>query len=55
MATFVTAYLLVWFGLLAYVARLGAKQRRLAEALESLQAQWEDRQKRAGTRSCGGA
>ncbi|MGO8690974.1 MAG: CcmD family protein [Thermoguttaceae bacterium] len=37
MLTFAIAYLAVWLGVLAYVLRLGAKQRRLLRTLESLQ------------------
>ncbi len=37
MAAFVTAYLLVWCGVLGYVLRLAARQRRLEQAVESLQ------------------
>jgi CcmD family protein len=36
MAAFVAAYLLVWLGLLWYVLRLGAQQRRLWQALQAL-------------------
>ncbi|MHB1037923.1 MAG: CcmD family protein [Pirellulales bacterium] len=38
MVAFVTAYLLVWCGVLGYLLRLGARQRRLEQAVESLQA-----------------
>ncbi len=41
MLTFAIAYLAVWFGVLAYLLRLGAKQRRLLRALESLQSSGE--------------
>lgn len=37
MTTFVVAYLLVWAGLLGYVIRLGAEQRRLRRELDALQ------------------
>ena len=41
MLTFMTAYLLVWFAVLAYLLRLGGEQRRLRRMAESLQAQFE--------------
>ena len=37
MSTFVTAYLIVWLGVLGYLLRLGARQRRLEHAIELLQ------------------
>jgi len=37
MFSVIAAYLLVWAGLLAYVVRLGAQQRRLAHSVEALQ------------------
>jgi CcmD family protein len=37
MLTFVAAYLAVWLGLLLYVLRLGAEQRRLSQAVQALQ------------------
>ena len=37
MGTFATAYLIVWAAVLLYVARLGMRQRRLAQDLEALQ------------------
>ena len=41
MLTFMTAYLVVWFAVLAYVLRLGGEQRRLRRTAEALQAQFE--------------
>lgn len=38
------AYLLVWIGIVLYVGRLGAEQRRLSRALEALQLEVEDSQ-----------
>ena len=42
MDTFVAAYLLVWLAVLLYVARLGARQRRLLRDLKALQRQLEE-------------
>jgi CcmD family protein len=39
MSTFLIAYLIVWAGVLGYVVRLAAQQRRLLRTLESLQLQ----------------
>ena len=39
MGTFVAAYMAVWLSVLLYVARLGVRQRQLAQDLESLQLQ----------------
>jgi CcmD family protein len=36
MSTFVAAYLVLWAGVLCYVLRLGARQRRLERAIELL-------------------
>jgi len=36
-----TAYLVVWLAVLAYVLRLGGEQRRLRRAAEALQAEFE--------------
>ncbi len=41
MLTFMTAYLVVWFAVLAYMLRLGSQQRRLRRTAEALQAQLE--------------
>ena len=41
MLTFMTAYLVVWFAVLAYMLRLGGEQRRLRRMAEALQAQFE--------------
>jgi len=41
MLTFMTAYLVVWSAVLAYVVRLGAAQRRLRRIAEALQAESE--------------
>ena len=43
MLNFAIAYLVVWFGVLAYVLRLAAKQRQLLRTLESLQKGTGDR------------
>ena len=37
MLTFMTAYLVVWFAVLAYMVRLGREQRRLRRLAETLQ------------------
>jgi CcmD family protein len=39
MFSLITAYLLVWTGLLLYVVRLGAQQRRLAQSVDALRRQ----------------
>jgi CcmD family protein len=39
MLTFMTAYLIVWFAVLAYMLRLGSQQRRLGRMAEALQKQ----------------
>ena len=44
MLTFMTAYLVVWFAVLAYLMRLGGEQRRLRRTAEALQAEFEKRQ-----------
>jgi CcmD family protein len=36
MSAFVTTYLVVWFAVLGYLLRLASRQRRLEEAVESL-------------------
>jgi CcmD family protein len=41
MLTFLTAYLVVWFAVLAYLLRLGGEQRRLRRTVEALQAESE--------------
>jgi len=41
MLTFMTAYLVVWFAVSAYLVRLGAAQRRLRRLAEALQAESE--------------
>ncbi len=41
MGTFVVAYVVVWLAVALYVVRLGAAQRRIQRAIESLQAQWD--------------
>jgi CcmD family protein len=46
MLTFMTAYLVVWFAVLAYVLRLGGQQRRLRRTAEALQAELEEQQLR---------
>ncbi len=44
MFTFMSAYLIVWLAVLAYVVRLGGQQRRLQRTAEALQAQFEKQQ-----------
>jgi CcmD family protein len=39
MLTFMSAYLIVWFAVLAYMLRLGSQQRRLRRMAEDLQKQ----------------
>ncbi len=41
MLTFMTAYLIVWLAVLAYVVRLSGEQRRLRRTAEALQAQFQ--------------
>ncbi len=41
MGEFVTAYLVVWLAAVLYLARLDARHRRLARALEALHLQYE--------------
>jgi CcmD family protein len=41
MLSFMTAYLIVWFAVLAYMVRLGGEQRRLRRIAEALQAEFE--------------
>jgi CcmD family protein len=41
MFTFMTAYLVVWLAVLAYVLRLGGEQRRLRRAADDVQAELE--------------
>ncbi len=38
MGTFIAAYLAVWLAVMLYVVRLGARQRRLEENLQALEA-----------------
>ncbi len=49
MLTFITAYLLAWFAVLAYMVRLGSEQRRLRRTMDALQKQIQPKlaQKRA--------
>ena len=49
MLAFVTAYLLLWIAVSAYVLRLGGQQRRLRHMIEALEKQSEGKplQKRA--------
>lgn len=44
MSTFVGGYLIVWFAVVVYVARLGRRQRQLHAEYEALRAacQWPD-------------
>jgi CcmD family protein len=37
MTSFIAAYLVLWTGLLAYVARMTLKQRQLAQAIAALE------------------
>lgn len=48
MSTFLTAYGLVWFAVLGYVARLGVKQRQLERELERLQTHLSQTRQHAG-------
>ena len=41
MLTFMTAYLVAWFAVLAYLLRMGGEQRRLRRLAEALQAEFE--------------
>ena len=41
MLAFMSAYLIVWFAVLAYMVQLGSQQRRLRRTAEALQAQFE--------------
>jgi CcmD family protein len=41
MIAFMTAYLLVWLAVLAYVVRLGSEHRRLRRMAQTLQAKLE--------------
>ncbi len=50
MLTFVTAYLIVWFALLAYMLRLSGEQRRLRRTAEALREQF-DKQRPARQRA----
>ena len=45
MGGFLSAYLAVWLGVVLYVGRLAAEQRRLSRALETLRLQVEDSEK----------
>jgi CcmD family protein len=38
METFVAAYVLVWLGVVSFVARMGVRQRRLQQSVDALQA-----------------
>jgi CcmD family protein len=49
MSGFLIAYLIVWLGVVFYVIRLGAEQRRLSRALESLRLRVEDSHGAAGS------
>ena len=51
MGTFVAGYLIVWFAVLLYVARLGRQQRRLHEQFEALQSIWQAREDLGESRS----
>mgnify|MGYP001033201939 CR=1 FL=1 len=51
MGTFVAGYLIVWFAVVLYVARLGRRQRRLHEQFESLQSAWQAQEDRGESRS----
>jgi CcmD family protein len=43
MLTFITAYLLVWFAVSAYLIRLGSQQRRLRRAMEALERKLQEK------------
>ncbi len=49
MGAFLTAYVLVWLGVVLYVVRLGAEQRRLARTVEALR--WQLGERQDGSRS----
>jgi CcmD family protein len=42
MGAFLTAYVVVWLGIVLYVVRLGAEQRRLSRTVEGLRSHLED-------------
>jgi CcmD family protein len=42
MGAFVTAYVVVWLGIVLYIVRMGAEQRRLSRAVEGLRSHLED-------------
>lgn len=42
MATFMAAYLAVWLAVVLFVGRLGVRQRRLQQALDTLQERLPD-------------
>jgi CcmD family protein len=44
MGAFVTAYVVVWLGIVLYVVRLGAEQRRLSRTVGGLRSRLEDSQ-----------
>ena len=47
MDPWVMAYLVVWLGVVAYLARLGARQRRLTRIVESLTAEAAEKENRS--------
>jgi len=51
MGTFAAGYLIVWFTVVLYVARLGRRQRRLQAQFESFQAAWQTQEDRGEARS----
>ncbi len=46
MLTFMTAYLVVWLAVLAYVLRIAGEQRRLRRTVEALKAELHDEPRR---------
>jgi CcmD family protein len=51
MGTFVAGYLIVWFAVVLYVARLGRRQRRLQEQIDAFQSAWQAQEDRGEARS----
>jgi CcmD family protein len=51
MLTFMTAYFVVWFAVLAYLIRLGAEQRRLRRIAEALRSEFDTQQRQSPQRA----
>lgn len=51
MGTFVAAYLIVWFAVVVYIARLGRRQRQLQSQFETFQSAWQAHEDRGESRS----